>query len=462
VTNAALQKVAERKLIELHGKLAGIGDEFNRWLGDADSGKPLRKHRSQIERLTYQLRGFAEELDKGINAIATDDAEVLARSRVMQTRMLEVHQLWDYFRSKLSLRYIAWFRDYLATADEYAWACYEPAERARATGAAPRTVPLVFLSGDFSPFTYAKDSKFEVEAVPEAQPSEAFLAYVTKLPIPVIGVPWYQVTHLADAVLIAHEVGHDVEKAFDLTGTIESQLNAALDGIDDPEAKFAWTNWLREIWADVYGALVAGPSFVAALRDILVTDPTEVALDARTPSPFAAHPPAWVRLRVTTHVLEASGFAEEASAEWETWNDAFPAAKVDPTLGEAKAVLENLLTGTFPEFGGKTIGDVVSFSSEQQRTAVAVKGAACAGVKPQASDIRSLVAGARLAFDVDPAGYRQEDQTGKSPQDRILERAIEIIGDAPRVRSDEVTVSPDDDRAAGRALFTSLGANAVG
>jgi hypothetical protein len=81
-------------------------------------------------------------------------------------------------------------------------------------------------------------------------------------------------------------------------------------------------------------------------------------------------------------------------------------------------------------------------------------------MKPQASDIRSLVAGARLAFDDDPAGYFKKDQ-GKSPQDRILEQAMAIIGDAPRIRSDEGAVSPEDDRAAGRALFADLARSAV-
>ena len=456
MTQRARQQLAERKVRELRAKLAGIGEEFDHWLGDAETGRPLRKHQSQIERLTTQLRGLAEEVDTRIGALATDDDEVLTESRTVQTRMLEVHQLWDYFRAKLSLRYVTWFRNYLAAADEFAWACYDPAEKAAGERATPRTAPLVFLSGDFSPFTYAKGSAFEAEPVPDVEASEAFLAYVAKLPIPVVGVPWYQVAHLPDAVLIAHEVGHDVERAFDLTGTIEAQLAAALDGIEDAETHFAWGTWLGEVWADVYGVLVAGPAFASALRDLLVTDPTQVTLDARVPSPFAEHPPAWLRLRVMTLVLEKSGFAQESEQEWKAWSDAFPTAKIDPKLAQAEAVVDALLTGAFPAFCGKRIGEVANFSLEQQGTAVAVKSAVLGGIAPYASDIRCLVAGARLAFDENPAAYGMKDQYGKTPQDRILARSIAIIGDDPRIRDEERDVPPEDDRAAGHALFAEL------
>jgi hypothetical protein len=83
-----------------------------------------------------------------------------------------------------------------------------------------KTPPLVFLSGEFSPFLHARQSPFDVEEVADAPDSLGFLQIISALPVPVIGLPWYQLTHLADAVLVAHEIGHDVERDLAMTGTI--------------------------------------------------------------------------------------------------------------------------------------------------------------------------------------------------------------------------------------------------
>jgi hypothetical protein len=451
--------MAARKVLELKEKLAGIGAEFDGWLGDAATGKPLRKHHTQISRLTYQLRGMADDIAVRIGNVSIDDDEVMATCRQLQREMLEVHRLWDYYRSKLSLRYVRWFSGYLATADEFAWACYEPAQEVaeRRADARLRGGPLVFLSGDFSPFTFARETAFEVSDVPGTLDSEQFEAVLAALPIPVIGVPWYQVAHLPDAVLIAHEVGHDVERDFGLGDRISAQGEAALAAVD-ADVKFAWSNWLREVWADLYGVLAAGPAFVAAMTDLLVTDPTEVVADARSPINFGPHPPAFLRVRAMTHALEETGFRKNAGTYWTAWNESFPAngGGAAAVVAVAESVVDELLSGTFPELGDKQLGDVVSFSAAQHDTALAVQRAALADEEPQSSDIRSLVAGARLAFDADPELYAKVSERRVGAQQRIVDRAVAAMGDRTRVREVESEISSEDDRHAGQALFQRL------
>src|SRR5205085_544367 len=164
----------------------------------------------QIRRLTDQLRAMADDIGGRIQTVSLDDDKVLTECRQLQREMLDVHRLWDYYRSKLSLRYLAWFSGYLATADEFAWACYEPVQDAAGQeGAlALRGGPLVYFSGEFSPFTDVRGQDFDVPDVPGTLDSEEFEEVLAALPIPLVGVPWYQVAHLPDAVLIAHEVGH--------------------------------------------------------------------------------------------------------------------------------------------------------------------------------------------------------------------------------------------------------------
>jgi hypothetical protein len=454
---AERRTMAARKVRELQEKLAGIGVEFDGWLADAKTGKPLRKHRTQIERLTNQLRGMVDDIDNRIRHVSLDDDDVMATCRQLQREMLEVHRLWDYFRSKLSLRYVKWFSDYLATADEFAWACYEPAQKAapESENAMPRAGPLVFLSGDFSPFTYARETPFDIPDVPDTLDSKAFETAVASLPIPVIGVPWYQVAHLPDAVLIAHEVGHDVQHDFGLDETISMHAEAVLAAVD-ADTKFAWTNWLREVWADLYGVLAAGPAFVAAMRDLLVTNPREVIADAHSPVNFDRHPPAFLRIRVMTRALEKTGFGKDACCYRNAWNQAFPANGGGAVADVSETVADALLAGTFPELGDRRLGEVVSFSAAQQETAVDVKTQALADQPPQSGDIKSLVAGARIAFDANPDLYGRVTEQRRGAQRRIVERAVAAMGDKTRVREAETEISSEADRSAGLALFQRL------
>jgi hypothetical protein len=449
--------MASRKVRELHEKLVGIGAEFDGWLADAETGKPLRKHRTQIQRLTDQLRGMVDDIEDRIDHVSLDDDEVMATCRQLQREMLEVHRLWDYFRSKLSLRYVKWFSGYLATADEFAWACYGPAQKAAAAGgdALPRGGPLVFLSGDFSPFTYARETTFDVPDVPDTLDSETFEEVLASLPIPVIGVPWYQVAHLPDAVLIAHEVGHDVVHDFGLSDTISTHAEAVL-GTVAPHVKFAWTNWLSEVWADLYGTAAAGPAFVAAMRDLLVTNPREIIGDAHSPINFDRHPPAFLRIRVVTRALENAGFGEEAGSYRDAWSQTFPANGGGDVAEVAEAIVDALLSGTFREFGGQRLSQVLSFSESQQQSALDVKREALSDLAPQSTDITSLVAGARLAFDANPELYGKVTDQRLGAQRRIVERAVAAMGDKTRARTEEIEISTETDRKAGQALFRRL------
>jgi hypothetical protein len=51
---------------------------------------------------------------------------------------------------------------------------------------------------------------------------------VERLPIPPVGVPWFQLRPLPDALVLAHAIGHHVENDFDLTPTLRELADAAL------------------------------------------------------------------------------------------------------------------------------------------------------------------------------------------------------------------------------------------
>ena len=157
-----------------------------------------------------------------------------------------------------------------------------------------------------------------------------------------------------------------------------------------------------------------------------------------------------------THALKQIGFRDEAGAYRDAWNETFPANGGGDVAAVAESVVDGLLSGTFPELGDKQLGDVVSFSAAQHETALAVQQEALLDQEPQSADIRSLVAGARLAFDADPELYAKISEKRIGAQQQIVNRAVASMGDKTRIREVESEISSEDDRSAGQALFQRL------
>jgi hypothetical protein len=268
--------LADRRRAELHAKLASIDLEFGRWREASERGQPLRKHYRQIRRVTKALDAMLIGIAQDVEAAAGDD--VLARARKLERSILELHRLWDYFRSKLALRSVSWFQQPLYAVDELAWACYEPLQLAMTAGGPTdhKEPPLSFFNGAWSPFAAGRGRVYEPERVEGAiLPTTSVRDAIRKLPIPVVGVPWYLAQHLPDSPVICHEVGHVAEQDFGLTEAVDAALESA--AIPDDERRPAWQSWRSEVFADVFGCLGAGSAFVSALMGFLVDDPAAVA-----------------------------------------------------------------------------------------------------------------------------------------------------------------------------------------
>ena len=459
--DAALDAIAARKWAELEHKLRGIREEFARWLGEAGAKRPLRKHQSQLTRLFDQLGGMADAVADRLGALGDSPAEVLGQARVLQLRLLEVHRLWDYYRVKFNLRYVAWFRDYLAAADDLAWECYEPARTAAGSAAEierRRAAPLVFLSGDFSPYTHARATQYEVDSAPGVLSSEEFRKVAAELPVPVIGVPWLHVSHLPDAPLIGHEIGHDLEAELDLTDGIQAHAAPVLEALRDEDRAYTWTQWLPEVHADLVGLMCTGRAFANAMLDLLAADPLQVADESRLSAAWLAHPPATLRMLALAHALNLQGLADDGAAVRDAWEEAFPAMPRDRFRNDVPAVVEALWHGEHDQLGG-TLAAALGFDARLQRAALTVCETVKLGFAATSTDVRALVAGARLAYDAEPERYdKSRGPSKKTPQQLVLDRILELRDDAPRAA--ELAASPghDADRAAGRALFERFSA----
>ncbi|XXT23815.1 hypothetical protein WME94_19955 [Sorangium sp. So ce429] len=412
--------LSARKAAEMRHKLDSLTREIDDWKARSAAGQPLEKHNTQIHRLAAQLGELAARVGERLSG-PPSGAGLLGESRDLERLILDAHRLWEFFRSKLALRDVPRFREHLALADDLAWACYEPARR-RARDEDLKEPPLVFYNGCSSPFVLARGTAYEAEAVEgEGIGSGAVRQLLQALPIPVVGVPWFQIEHLSDVLVIGHEVGHTVEDDLHLTGRLHALLDGALaeaGGVPDRQA--AWRAWLGEIFADVYGTLACGPAFAGALADFLAGDPGEVTTERRQPRAWGHYPTATLRILLVARALKELGFGAESDELRDEWATVYPAHAMGAFEPDVPRVIGALLGGPYPELQAARLPDLTAFSREDHAQATEVAGLALARQAIGVGEPRILLAGARLAFARDPAAYAE-----RGVHARIVKRAAE-------------------------------------
>jgi hypothetical protein len=401
-------RLDDRRRAELRSKLASIGAEFEHWRAASAKGAPLRKHNSQIARTTEALAGLVARIEQDL-----DDAKgaaVLGRSEKVERSVLDLHRMWDYFRSKLALRYVTWFQQPLYAVDELAWGCYEPVQQAVAPALRARLKepPLTFFNGAWSPYAAARGRAYTPEAV-----EGALLGLVSahdairKLPIPVVGVPWYLAQHLPDSPVVCHEVGHAVEDDFGIEGEVAAALDAAMDGADVPEERRdAWRCWRGEVFADVYGCLGAGPAFLSALMGFLAADPDAVTLQRLSSPGWGKYPTTPLRVALNLETLRRLDHEEPAEELRERWEAFYDVDDAMPTFRkDVEVVAGALLEARFEALGDRRLQDVLSFDRVRQDKANMLAKGLLVKKAPDPSDVRVAHAAARLAFDADPEKF---------------------------------------------------------
>jgi hypothetical protein len=455
--------LAHRKAVELEQKLGSLGAEFKDWRDQSESDKsPLRRHHTQIRRVTMQLDGYRAEIATELQSVTAVEAKILADCRKLELDILAVHRIWDFFRSKFVQRHVARFETFLATVDEFAWACYEPARRRLAAGHVPaeevKEPPLVFFDGRSSPFASPRNRPYEAESVPsEDLPPKGFVDALKSLPIPVISLPWFETQHLPEALVLGHEVGHAVEEDFRLSGRLETLLEEAFDPARIPELRRpAWRRWYGEVFADIYGTLATGPAFVGTLLDFLAADPQGIAAERQPDSLglWGDYPTYHLRVLINLEVLKHLGFQAEAERLRGEWVGTYRNHAMQAFEPDIPKVVKALVEGPYPELGGLPLKEVLAFSALEQEDAEADSRLLLAGQEPRGQEIRPLLAAVRLAFATDPKAFAAVDLKAKL-FDRVQPK-VRGPGLAPEKTAEELAAQDPHDRRAGSRLFHAV------
>ena len=363
--------IIEKKVTALQHHRTALEAELKAWKALAQRGGLLEKHQTQLKRITDQLYGFLETIDDAEQA-----GDAFKKIQILYPKTLGAYRIWSYFRSKFALRQVAVFQDLLRCADELAWAAYKPAyESAKAAGIvdvkALKEPPLVYFSSYAAPFVQARDTAFVPEGISERD-IEAFGIAILTLPVPVISVPWFQLNHLPDAVVIAHEVGHAVEHDFNLRTPLEEIFNTFNGSATPDQRRQAWLSWRHEIFADVYAILCTGPAYVISLISYLLDDRDSIRQERITGPEFGAYPTRYLRVLINLETLQWLGYWDAMhipnklkgvlSSLQSVWKDTYQFHAMPDYESDIAPLIEALLTTKFASFGGQALTDVIVFS----------------------------------------------------------------------------------------------------
>jgi len=454
-----MANLLERRVAQARIRAGALQAELDAWRARSAPGQPLALHHSQVRRIAAVVEGLLERVT---DALAADTAGGLTRIRGYEERLLTAHTLWDFFRSKLAQRLDPSLREHLRLCDDLAWQCYAPArerfqKQPANVGTAYKEPPLVFLNAGWSPFAQAREAAFAVDRMAGGWLATAdFRAVIEHLPVPLIGLPWYQATHLPDVLVAAHEVGHVVEWDFGL----RSELAAAIAGLGLPDERTAaWQAWQPEVFADLYGCLACGPAFAAALSDFFAVDSARMAAERRTGPNWGLYPPTWLRVQVLVETLNAFGRPADAQHLATRWTQGNGAPTYNGEFaGDAAGVAAALLDCPCRSLGVK-VREVLPCPVIDDTVALNLKRNYAAG----SDDTRVLVAAARRLWDDDPQAYvtdRQDERIRSLIRVPAATRGGSVTRGGTATRDGTATPDPDAreaaDRLAGRALFDSL------
>jgi hypothetical protein len=230
-------------------------------------------------------RALLQQLD------AADKVEDFQATALLLVReIIRSHRVWDFFRDKLELRFSPTFKDVLWVADTIAWDCYRPVmDRAVQAQIVPeaevREPPLSYLTAEFSPATWLRGTR--------PNDGRNYQLGTSRLPIPVIELPWDHMGNLWELVSLHHEVGHDIEGDLKLRGALLLNLQNVLRPAGVPQQRInVWQSWVGETFADLVAIQQGGPSFTMGLAHLLLLPADMVT----TYDPEDPHPTHYVRV----------------------------------------------------------------------------------------------------------------------------------------------------------------------
>ena len=396
---------------ELRRRINSLPLEVKSWRAATEAEIDKNAHFSQLQAIEILTDALVDQQSTMIDALdPAGDGEAF-KNGCMQlvNNIIRAQKTWDFFRDKLDLRHSPAHKDTLWVADTIAWDCHRPVmERAVQFGIINRNhlrePPLVYCTADYSPATWVRGSR--------PNDGRAYDLGETRLPIPVIELPWDHLGCAWEYLALHHEVGHDIEADLKLRPVLQQSLEDELSeaGVPDSRIKI-WLKWEGEVFADFCGLELGGPAFADSLMHLLLLPSVTVkTLDQNDPHP-THYPRVLMNAEYIRRVLGTSPAKLETSQTMKdhatrietTWKDIYGNTSgnpdLDALLDDVSLVAKALMNTKFAELRNHTVREMIPYTeADDLRIRSAERFFRTGMNRPSALPIRHTVSAARIAL----------------------------------------------------------------
>ncbi len=231
-------------------------DEFG-----TDAAAPSEGHIQATNELLGTLRADLLSMTKKTrNAveIAMRDPDTRRLQQLMRykehahDRVRAIERIWDFYFELFGQRQSV-FGNWLLSCDRIALDCYQRAYTGLGVARSiPAPPPFSYMRTGFSPATFRR-------GIPLRKLGQQLN------PFPLIQLPYHRLVNPWTLGAVLHEVSHNLQNDLGLDRDVPRAIGLRLmrTGYGRMVAS-VWTRWNRELFADLSGLLLGGPSIVAS------------------------------------------------------------------------------------------------------------------------------------------------------------------------------------------------------
>lgn len=357
---------------------------------------------------TLSLRDAAR-LASAPTDIHTQNPDLINRLKDrLKSQLGQAEKIWDFYCYLFEQRRGP-FGPKLMAADNIGLDCYQTCYmglgRARSI---PTPPPFSYVEGHRGPATFRRGVKVsKISRSPN--------------PFPLIKLPYSRLISPWSLGAIPHEIGHNLQNDLGMWKEGPRLIQNRLRRLNLPKDVIEnWSTWHKEIYADLIGILLIGPSYVASIMDVVGRPAGTVAKFSKG----AVHPTPYLRIFINTMLLRLMGFAQQAEHYEKIWSALYPANVVQHIPQSIRTTFEPACKATvialcFSEhaaYGGKRLIDVVAFQKKDQSIVFEAANRLAQGTNPGIVPDRFLISAARVALDREMA-----------PPDRISQNFYDVL-----------------------------------
>ena len=188
----------------------------------------------------------------------------------------------------------------------------------------------------------------------------------SRLPIPVIEVPWDHVPNAWEFMALHHEVGHDLEADLKLRAPLQAALQDALSKDGVPKQRVTqWLAWTGELFADLIGLQLGGPAFAEGLMSLLLL-PEAVVTTYEANDPHPTHYPRVLMnaAYIPTLVPGNAALIAHGRAIADRWIAIYAEQpQFEQVLKDFPLVFKTLMDTPLAELKGKTVRELMPYTA---------------------------------------------------------------------------------------------------